>query len=174
MKVELRPIVQIKPYDKNPRVNDQAVEAVSKSIKEFGFRQPIVVDADGVIICGHTRYKAATAMGLEKVPVHVAKDLSPAQIKAYRLADNKTHELAEWDLEALAEELVTLDEMDFTMGAFGFDPIDTGDAETDKSQSKPPDDLKFCVIVECISETHQSEILNRLEQEGLSCRLLIS
>ncbi len=79
-------------------VNDDAVDAVAKSIREFGFRQPIVVDTEGVIICGHTRYKAAMQLGLEKVPVHVAKDLTPEQIKAYRIADNKTGELA--DLES--------------------------------------------------------------------------
>ena len=78
---------------------------MAASIREFGFRQPIVVDAEGVIICGHTRYKAAQKLGLEKVPVHVAKDLTPEQIKAYRIADNKTAELAEWDFDLLPIEL---------------------------------------------------------------------
>ena len=77
MKVELRPLSEIKPYPNNPRINDDAVDAVAASLREFGFRQPIVVDAEGVIICGHTRFKAAQKLGLEKVPVHVAKDLSP-------------------------------------------------------------------------------------------------
>jgi ParB-like nuclease domain len=77
MKVELWSISRVKPYEKNPRINDDAVDAVAASIREFGFRQPIVVDADGVIICGHTRYKAAHKLGLDKVPVHVAKDLTP-------------------------------------------------------------------------------------------------
>ena len=99
MKIELKPLSSIQPYPNNPRMNDDAVETVAASIKEFGFRQPIVVDGDGVIICGHTRYKAALHLGLDKVPVHVAKDLSPEQIKAYRIADNKTAELAEWNLE---------------------------------------------------------------------------
>ena len=88
MKVQLRPITTIRPYDRNPRRNDQAVDAVAASIREFGFRQPIVVDEEGVIIVGHTRYKAALKLGLDKVPVHVATGLTPAQIKAYRLADN--------------------------------------------------------------------------------------
>ena len=78
---------------------------MAASIQEFGFRQPIVVDEDGVIICGHTRCKAAQKLGLEKVPVHVAKDLTPEQIKAYRIADNKTAELAEWNYELLPIEL---------------------------------------------------------------------
>ena len=85
--IEIRSIKDIRPYDNNPRINDDAVDAVAASLKEFGFRQPIVVDGDGVIVCGHTRYKAAQQLGLKKVPVHVATDLSPDQIKAYRIAD---------------------------------------------------------------------------------------
>jgi ParB-like chromosome segregation protein Spo0J len=88
MKIELWNIADVKPYPGNPRQNDDAVDAVARSLVEFGFRQPIVVDRDGVIVCGHTRYKAAVKLHLEKVPVHVAKDLSPEQIRAYRIADN--------------------------------------------------------------------------------------
>ena len=92
--VELRKIDDIRPYERNPRINDQAVDAVAASLAEFGFRQPIVVDADGVIIAGHTRWKAAKKLGLAKVPVHVATDLTPEQVRAFRIADNKLHELA--------------------------------------------------------------------------------
>ena len=91
MKIEPWKLDRIHLYENNPRLNDEAVEAVVASIREFGFRQPIVVDTDGVIICGHTRYKAALKLGLEKAPVHVAKDLSPEQIKAYRIADILWH-----------------------------------------------------------------------------------
>jgi len=77
MKIELRPLAEIKPYEKNPRINDAAVDAVAESIRRFGFRQPIVVDAEGVIVCGHTRWKAAQKLGLDRAPVHVAKDLIP-------------------------------------------------------------------------------------------------
>src|SRR5918997_873869 len=101
MKIEQWPLSRIKPYENNPRLNDDAVDAVAASIREFGFRQPIVVDAEGVIICGHTRYKAAQKLGLDKVPVHVATDLSPEQIKAYRIADNQTASLAEWNYDLL-------------------------------------------------------------------------
>jgi len=121
MKVTLRPIAEIKPYDKNPRINDDAVDAVAGSIKEFGFRQPIVVDADDVIICGHTRYKAAVQLGLAKVPVHVAKDLTPEQIKAYRIADNKTAELAEWNYDLLPLEIGELQACNYDLGLLGFD-----------------------------------------------------
>jgi site-specific DNA-methyltransferase (adenine-specific) len=87
MQVESRPLAAIQPYENNPRHNDQAVDAVAASIQAFGFRQPIVVDEAGVIVVGHTRYKAALKLGLETVPVHVATGLTPAQLKAYRLAD---------------------------------------------------------------------------------------
>jgi ParB-like chromosome segregation protein Spo0J len=121
MNIELRDITSIRPYDKNPRNNDDAVEAVAASLRQFGFRQPIVVDADGVIICGHTRYKAAQKLGLAKVPVHVAQDLSPEQVKAYRIADNKTAELAEWNMDLLPIELKDLQAADFDLSALGFD-----------------------------------------------------
>ncbi|MHB9070207.1 MAG: ParB N-terminal domain-containing protein [Sedimentisphaerales bacterium] len=121
MKIELRDIREIYPYEKNPRINDQAVDAVAASLKEFGFRQPIVVDKDGVIIVGHTRYKAAQKLGLEKVPVHVAEDLTDAQIKAYRIADNQTATIADWDYDLLPLELQELNNMDFNLELLGFD-----------------------------------------------------
>ena len=120
MKIELRPLKDITPYDKNPRLNDDAVDAVAASLSEFGFRQPIVVDDEGVIIAGHTRWKAALKLDLPKVPVHVAKDLSPAQIKAYRIADNKTGEIAGWNLDLLPIELDELRSMDYDLSFLGF------------------------------------------------------
>jgi DNA modification methylase len=122
VRVTLWNIERIKPYSNNPRDNDQAVAAVAASIREFGFRQPIVVDETGTIIVGHTRYKAALLLGMEKVPVHVAKDLTPAQIKAYRLADNKTAEIADWDHDRLVEELLELEKMAFDLDLVGFSP----------------------------------------------------
>jgi len=121
MKIELRPLSDIKPYEKNPRLNDEAVDAVAASLREFGFRQPIVVDADDVIICGHTRWKASQKLGLEKVPVHVAKDLSPEQIKAYRITDNQTASLAEWNYDLLPLELADLQAANYDLGLLGFD-----------------------------------------------------
>jgi DNA modification methylase len=124
VKVELRNIETIRPYEKNPRLNDQAVEAVAKSLREFGFRQPIVVDADGVIICGHTRWKAAQKLGLKQVPVHVATDLTPAQVKAYRIADNQTATLAEWNYDLLPVELKDLQGLNFDLSLLGFSDTD--------------------------------------------------
>lgn len=119
--IEIRSIESIRPYEKNPRINDAAVDAVAASLKEFGFRQPIVVDGDGVIVCGHTRYKAAQQLGLAKVPVHVAKDLTPEQIRAYRIADNKTSDLSDWDYDILPIELSALQDAGFDLGSIGFD-----------------------------------------------------
>ena len=122
MKVEMWNTSEVKPYEQNPRVNDTAVEAVVQSIREFGFRQPIVVDVEGVIVVGHTRWKAAKVLGLEKVPVHTAKDLSPEKAKAYRIADNKVSELATWDMELLPIELEELHGMDIDLELLGFAP----------------------------------------------------
>jgi len=104
MNVEMMPVEKIIPYARNPRKNDGAVDAVAASIKEFGFRQPIVVDRENVIIVGHTRYKAARKLGMAEVPVHVA-DMDPAKARAYRLVDNKSNELAEWDMGLLEAEM---------------------------------------------------------------------
>ncbi|MCA9113118.1 MAG: ParB N-terminal domain-containing protein, partial [Planctomycetaceae bacterium] len=124
MKIELKNITDINPYPNNLRINDDAVDAVVASIREFGFRQPIVVDTELVIVCGHTRYKAALKLGLKKVPVHIAKDLTPEQIKAYRIADNKTAELAEWNYDLLPIELGELQALNYDMTLLGFDPDD--------------------------------------------------
>jgi DNA modification methylase len=120
MQVELRNVADIKLYPHNPRRNDHAVAAVAASIREFGFRQPLVVDEDGMIVVGSTRYKAALQLGLEQVPVHVATGLSPAQLKAYRIADNKTAELADWDDTMLVQELADLQKLDFDLDVVGF------------------------------------------------------
>jgi DNA modification methylase len=124
MKIELRKLTDIRPYEKNPRINESAVDAVASSLREFGFRQPIVVDADGMIVVGHTRWKAAQKLGLDTVPVHVATDMSPAQIKAYRIADNQTGNIADWDYQLLPIELSELQGMDFDLGLLGFDQDD--------------------------------------------------
>src|SRR5215831_10375007 len=120
MQIEMRRIDNIRPYENNPRLNDAAVDAVAASIREFGFRQPIVVDEAGVIIVGHTRYKAALKLRLTEVPVHVAVGLTEAQAKAYRIADNQTAQLSGWDDEKLAQELAQLQDQDFDLGVTGF------------------------------------------------------
>ncbi len=124
MQVIMRAVESVKPYERNPRVNDGAVEAVAKSITEFGFRQPIVVDSDGVIVVGHTRWKAAQRLGMSEVPVHVAEGLSADKAKAYRIADNQTANIAEWDLNLLPLELGDLKAAEFDLELLGFSDED--------------------------------------------------
>lgn len=128
MQIEEMRVADLIPYENNPRKNDEAVEAVAASIKEFGFKVPIIVDADNVIIAGHTRLKAAQLLGMESVPVIRADDLTDEQVKAFRLADNKTAELAGWDFTALEAEMEEL--ADFDMERFGFDKM-VSDADID-------------------------------------------
>lgn len=128
MEVLQRTIREITPYENNPRNNDSAVDAVAASIREFGWQQPIVVDVDGVIIAGHTRYKAAKKLHLKEVPVVVADNLTDEQVRAYRLADNKSGELAEWNFPLLEEELASLSGID--MCEFGFENVSNGGAIT--------------------------------------------
>ncbi|MCL2119651.1 MAG: DNA modification methylase [Planctomycetaceae bacterium] len=149
MDVQIQPIESVRPYHNNPRVNDGAVDAVAASIREFGFRQPIVVDADGVIIAGHTRWKAAKKLGLKQIPVHVATDLTPGQVKAYRIADNKSGELATWDFEILPIELAELQEVGFDLDLLAFNEkeltqlldVNVKQGETDPDDvPEPPDE----------------------------------
>lgn len=116
--------LDLKPYEKNPRVNDYAVKRVLASIEEFGFTQPILVDTDMIIIAGHTRREAAILQGIESVPYIVVDWLSPEQVKAYRIADNKLAELSTWDEEILKEELFELEAVDFPLEVMGFTEID--------------------------------------------------
>jgi site-specific DNA-methyltransferase (adenine-specific) len=120
MNVELIAVSRLKPYEGNPRHNDAAVDAVAASIREFGWRVPIVVDEEMVIVAGHTRYKAALKLGMTEVPVHVARGLTPEQARAYRIADNQTATLSQWDEDKLPFELMELQKADFDLTLTGF------------------------------------------------------
>lgn len=150
MKIVEKKLADIRPYDNNPRLNDAAVQAVAESLKKFGWQQPIVIDRKGVIVCGHTRYKAALELGMKTAPCKYADELTDEEITAYRLVDNKTAELAEWDVDKMTEELAKCSEFD--MSAFGFyeseepeNPNDTVEDDYDEStdeiepQAKPGD-----------------------------------
>ena len=117
--ITLKSLDEIRPYANNPRKNDDAVEYVVNSIKEFGFKVPIIIDGSGEIVAGHTRYKAAKQLGMDEIPCIVADDLTDEQIKAFRLADNKVAEKAEWDFDLLGDELDDI--LNIDMEAFGFD-----------------------------------------------------
>jgi DNA modification methylase len=133
MEVEERPVGSIKPYENNPRLNEAGVDAVAASIRSFGFRQPVVVDEQDVIIVGHTRYKAAQKLGLATVPVHVARGLTPEQARAYRIADNQTATLSQWDDDKLPLELIALQQADFDLSLTGFSA-----EELDRLLAPPP------------------------------------
>lgn len=140
MQVQTWKIGDVHPYENNPRNNAAAVKPVANSIKEFGWQQPIVVDKDGVIIVGHTRYKAAKMLKLKEVPVVVADNLTPDQVKAYRVADNSTGEVAVWDIPLLTAEIQGLD---YDFSDFGLDVAvqqADGDAEEDDYELELPDD----------------------------------
>lgn len=117
---------KLKPYDKNPRQNEKAVEAVKRSLVEFGFQNPIIADKNLNVIAGHTRLKAAQALGLKEVPVLIADGLTPAQIKAYRIADNQTGNIAEWDMELLPLEIAELEADGFDVTLLGFPDDELG------------------------------------------------
>lgn len=119
--VVYKKIDEVIPYEKNPRFNENAIDAVARSIKEFGFRSPIIVDKNNVIVAGHTRLLSAKKLGLTEVPVVIATDLTPEQVQAYRIADNKTGEIAEWNYELLPLEIKELQEADFDLSLLGFD-----------------------------------------------------
>ena len=124
MKTQMMDIDSIHPYENNPRKNEKAIEAVANSIEKFGFKNPIIVDKNNVIISGHTRRLASIALGLRKVPVIVADDLTDEQVKALRLADNRVAELAVWDEDLLKEEMAKVLNMDLTDFGFKQDVID--------------------------------------------------
>lgn len=174
MDIVYRRLAEIRPYENNPRFNDDAVDAVAASIQEFGFKVPIVLDSEGVIVAGHTRWKAALKLQLESVPCVVADDLSKEQIKAFRLADNKVGELADWNEEALAKELEGILEID--MSAFGFDvgEADLGDELLDNPYTStiniPQYEMtgKKPTFAEMLDTEKTDELLAEIEQSGVS------
>jgi ParB-like chromosome segregation protein Spo0J len=137
--IEMWPIDKPIPYARNPRkISDAAIAKVAGSLKEFGFRQPVVVDGDGVIVVGHTRLEAARRLGMTQVPVHVAGDLSPTKAKAYRMTDNRVSEESDWDNGLLRLELEDLRQLDFDLPVIGFDASELDDLFRDNFDD--PDD----------------------------------
>ena len=144
MDIIYKKLDEIFPYENNPRNNDEAVQYVMASIEEFGFKVPIIVDKDGVIVAGHTRYKAAQQLDMDEVPCIIADDLTEEQINAFRLADNKVAEFSNWDFMKLDLELENLS--DFQMEDFGFEisesvPVDLSSFDTDV-ENKPKEPKK--------------------------------
>lgn len=127
IKIIYKNVGELVPYEKNPRKNTKAVKYVANSISEFGFKVPIVIDKSGTIIAGHTRYKAALQLGLQKIPCVIADDLTKEQVKAFRLADNKVGEIAEWDFNMLESEIAEIEDIDMGLFNFDTDAIDSED-----------------------------------------------
>ena len=169
MKIEMVKTGDLIPYHNNPRKNDGAVKYVASSIKEFGFKVPIVIDECNVIVTGHTRHKAAVKLGLKEVPCISANDLTLAQIKAFRIADNKTAEFAEWDLDLLKDELAELDEMDIDFD-FDFENLnENGTIERTDLSEKISDE--FLLIIEYANEKELESGFEKLTKEGYQCRI---
>ena len=177
MKVE-----ELIPYINNPRNNENAVDKVASSIAEFGFKSPIIIDKNNVVINGHTRLLASKKLGLKEVPVIKADDLTEAQVKAFRITDNKTSEYATWDEELLKIELEQLEDMNFNLDTVNIDysdfDLEIDYIEDDFIEIKEREDLSdkvnsaYEIIIECDNEEEQEEMYNRFIEEGLKCRVL--
>ena len=178
MNIVYKKVDDLVPYENNPRNNDEAVDYVANSIKEFGFKVPVVVDKDNVVVAGHTRLKACEKLGIDEVPCIVADDLTEDQIKAFRIADNKVSEYATWDEEKLSQELsdIMLDMTEFGDDLFSDD--DTMDVELDDEEENPYSQEKhvpqyeptgdFVDIMELIDDEKTNELLREIKESNVS------
>ncbi len=139
MNVIEKKLTEIKPYEHNPRINKDAINAVKNSIKQFGFKVPLVIDKDGVIVTGHTRYEAAKQLGMKTVPCVISDDISDEDNKAFRIADNKIQEKSEWNVRLLSEELQEI-ALDYDVKEFGFEnqELKLLIGEDEEEEEKPP------------------------------------
>jgi len=174
MNIQHLKLSELRPYERNPRKNDAAVGPVAESIKQYGFLVPLVISGEHEIVAGHTRYKAAKRLKLKTVPCVVADELTPEQIKAFRLVDNKTSEFAEWDVELLPLELA---DIAVDLSAFGFDlPVDDPPEETEGGGEKKETSFnyqeQYGVIVMCADEGHQQEVYETLQGMGYECKVV--
>ena len=166
------------PYVNNPRHNENAVDAVASSIKNFGFKQPIVIDSKNEIVAGHTRLLASKKLGLEEVPVIVADDLTEGQIRAYRLADNKVSELSEWDYDLLDIELseIEIEDIEINMSEFGFETqneqLNTDDLENRVDTSYQELHDRTIIAIKCETEQELEMAFSNLVEEGYNCQIL--
>lgn len=180
MKIVNKKIEELTPYENNPRKNAEAVPFVAESIKTFGFKVPIVIDKDGVIVSGHTRYKAAKSLGLSEVPCVVADDLNDEQIKAFRLADNKVGEIATWDFEKLHIELDELEEIE--MQDFGFylageeddfeNIFDPQEEKEEEAEEEKKEEDGYKVVVKFKTKEEANELLKELLADGYECEVV--
>lgn len=174
MKIVYKKLDELKPYENNPRFNDEAVPAVMASIQEFGFKVPIIIDKNNEIVCGHTRLKSAEKLGLDKVPCIVADDLSKEQIDAFRLADNKTSEAATWDMEKLQEELEHIVDIDMSLFGFGEESTFADDITTDDKYTMAVNIPHYEITGDCpkfedmIDEEKSNELIEEIKASNVS------
>lgn len=168
MEIIYKNIDELIPYKNNPRLNDEAVEYVKNSIKEFGFKVPIVIDKNNVIIAGHTRIKASKELGIKDIPCIIADDLTEEQVKAFRLVDNKVSEKSMWDYTKLDEELDSI--LDIDMSMFDFN-INTDDVEIERIDLSNKEFEKYEIIITCQNEIELEEKYNKLMEEGYKCTI---
>ena len=159
-KIVVLPIAEVRPYEKNPRKNSGAVKYVKESIRQFGFKVPIVIDSNRVIVCGHTRLLAAKSLGMTEVPCIMADDLTDDQIKAFRIADNKVGEFSKWDFDLLDSELEELG--DFNMEELGF---------VESKEEVQDFFIDYSIVVDAENELEAKEIFEKLKKMGLKCRI---
>lgn len=165
MELKRVPLESIKPYEHNPRMNDDAVGAVAESIRQCGYCAPIVVDEDMIILAGHTRHKALRQLGWHECEVCIVKGLTSDQKRKYRILDNKTNELAKWDFEALEREL---NELDFGGFDFGFT---SAEAKPEKEREEAEFHESISVVIDCDDDEQAEELFSRLNEEGYRCRI---
>ncbi|MBP5781959.1 MAG: ParB N-terminal domain-containing protein [Bacteroidales bacterium] len=175
MQIVYKDINDLQMYENNPRKNSDAVQYVANSIQQFGFKNPIIIDKDNVIVCGHTRYKAARRLKMAKVPCIMADDLTEDQIRAFRLADNKTAEMATWDYERLEQEFALIDPMEFDIADFGFFPV--YEPDEDEEDDEEDDDVglreeSYSLIIDCESKAEQKDTFERLMKMGIIARMV--
>lgn len=165
----------IKPYESNPRkISQIAIDKVAASIQEFGWKQPIVVDKNNIIIVGHTRLLAAKKLGLNKVPIIIANDLSKENVKAYRLADNRTNQESEWDFDDLKLEFNDLKELDFDLSLTGFDDDEIKNLFNENININTNIDIneKYNILVELENEIEQEKAFELIKKYGYKCKVL--
>lgn len=176
LKVIYKKIDELIPYENNPRKNDNAVEYVKNSIKDYGFKVPIVIGKDNIVVAGHTRLKAAKELNLDRIPCIVADDLTEEQIKAFRLADNKVSEFSEWDFDLLNSELDELKELDLDMSDFGFKDLDLSEYEESNNNDLDTEYQqlydKTVIAIEFDTEEKLESAFSKLTDEGYKCQIL--
>ena len=176
MKIIYKDINDLQMYENNPRKNSDAVQYVANSISQFGFRNPIIIDKNNMIVCGHTRYKAARRLKMAKVPCIMADDLDEDQIRAFRLADNKVAEMATWDYDRLEQEFMLIDPLEFDIADFGFfpnyEPDEDEEEEDDGDADMTASEKSYTLVIDCESKAEQKDTYERLAKMGIMARMM--